>query len=171
MERTIKRFEEFTTEEKLLAILEEVSERLDDLEHHVRARDALVAEMIKATEETYDDTHLIEAINRFAALNGNATIRIDELIGEGKSILCTKGPGTYWHGVAALRALKIWIDEQEAEKDPTYFYPTYERVAERYRGKFDGMKSLGDVVRAVVATTGDPEAKQFLEDEPEQLGD
>lgn len=41
MERQLKKFEEFTTDEKLLTMLVEVSGRLDDLEHHVRARDAL----------------------------------------------------------------------------------------------------------------------------------
>jgi hypothetical protein len=74
-------------------------------------------------------------------------------------------------GAAAHRALLLHMDERDAGKDPTRFQETVDRVTERLSKRFhSGMTSFGAVVRAV-AEQGDPEAKQFLADEPEQLGD
>jgi hypothetical protein len=131
----------------------------------------LISELIEETD--HPDIDLTEAIKRLGVENSNSLYRIDELVGAGRSALeKDKNLPAVGYGAAAHRALRLWMVKREAEKDPTEFHDTYERVSERYRWPrgVNTPKSLGEVVRAVAAT-GDPEAKQFLDDEPEQLGD
>jgi hypothetical protein len=62
-------------------------------------------------------------------------------------------------GAAALRALRIHMDEREAEKDLSHYYETLERVTERHRGGGD-CSSFVAIVRAVAA---DPEAIDVID--------
>jgi hypothetical protein len=67
MERSIKRFEEFTTEEKLLAILVETSESIHDLETKSYARDVLVSKLVDETD--HPETDLDDAIEKLGRAN------------------------------------------------------------------------------------------------------
>jgi hypothetical protein len=65
--KSVKKFEDFAVEERALAVLVEMSDRIDDLEVFIKARESLIEELIEGTD--HPDCNLTHSIERLAGSN------------------------------------------------------------------------------------------------------